>query len=84
MLCFVGWNAQTATGAPVLKWEMFKTYWCLLDGDVKSNGGFPLSKCRWLKSICFCCDVDVNGNVFVTFNVRMLETCWYLLDGVCM
>jgi hypothetical protein len=26
----------------------------LLDGRVNSNGGFPLSKCRSLKSIGFC------------------------------
>ena len=54
LLCFVGWNAQTTMGFSVPKREICGKYWFLLDGRVNSNGGFPLSKCRSLKSIGFC------------------------------
>ena len=41
-------------GFSVPKREICGKCWFLLDGRVNSNGGFPLSKCRSLKSIGFC------------------------------
>ena len=82
VLCFVGWNAQTAMGViHFANGEYGKSVGFCWTGMSTAMGGFLCLRagggkvwvfvrrgCKWQWGIFMC-------------QVRMFEVCWYLLDG---
>ena len=67
LICFVGWNAQTAMGVfqfPRLPNSIWIVQLCyvLLDGMLKLQWGFSCPKWETCQKCWFLLDGDVNGN----------------------